>query len=63
MDSLAKTVSELERKAATLPQTSPPKPGMTESRRVQVLRMYKEGNARNRSPPPSAYLLTRWTFL
>ena len=41
--SLEEGIRELEKKAASLPQMSPPKPGMTESRRVQVLRMYKRG--------------------
>jgi DNA-binding NarL/FixJ family response regulator len=43
LESLDQTVKELEKKTAAIPQLSPPKPGMTESRRVQVLRMYKRG--------------------
>ncbi|MCW5976769.1 MAG: hypothetical protein KIT09_01765 [Bryobacteraceae bacterium] len=43
VNALEQSVTELNRKTATLPQLSPPKPGMTESRRVQVLRMYKRG--------------------
>jgi DNA-binding NarL/FixJ family response regulator len=43
VESLDQAVKDLEQRTASIPQISPPKPGMTDSRRVQVLRMYKRG--------------------
>ncbi len=36
-------LADVEAKAATFPQFSPPKPGMNTSRRSQVLRMHRRG--------------------